>query len=113
MQAGKKKFLLIDRRVIPDVIPWRRRNSDVSDNFLANYNESNADLVVAQTFLLRKPPITMENFLYLPDWTGTVVSKGDPIPEDQRYVERTNKPLQPEVPIPDETPHQKVVEKAD
>nr|GEW95875.1 hypothetical protein [Tanacetum cinerariifolium] len=37
--------------------------------------------------------ITMDDFLKLSDWNGTVVSKGDPIPDDQCPPVRTTAPL--------------------
>ncbi|GJU76459.1 hypothetical protein Tco_1273529 [Tanacetum coccineum] len=142
LKGWKNKIFLIDRKAIPKGMAWRHRDSDVSDDFPLNYNEAHADLVAKITILLRKPPvsimymagltteyrhpdrsqilrdaegmeITMDDFLCLPDWTGTVVSKGDPIPKDQRPPDRTAMPLAPEVAIPEKSSHQKKVEKAD
>nr|GFA24375.1 hypothetical protein [Tanacetum cinerariifolium] len=75
LKGWKIKIFLIDRRAIPDAMPWRH-------------------------------VISMDTFLKLPTWTETIVSKGDPIPEDQRLkpraggsrkkrkVQKQNKPTQ-------------------
>ncbi|GKC06641.1 hypothetical protein Tco_0998251 [Tanacetum coccineum] len=49
--------------------------------------------------------------ILLPSWTGTVVSRGDPIPEDQRPKPRVTPPLGTGVKIPELTTFQKSLEK--
>ncbi|GJT33469.1 hypothetical protein Tco_0923888 [Tanacetum coccineum] len=39
--------------------------------------------------------VTMDDYLCLPSWTGTVVTKGGPIPEDHRPLKCTIDPLPP------------------
>ncbi|GJY58422.1 hypothetical protein Tco_0458314 [Tanacetum coccineum] len=55
--------------------------------------------------------ISMDTFLKLPTWTRTVVSKGDPLLEDQRPKPRVTPPLPVGAPIPALTPFQKNLEK--
>nr|GEY82509.1 hypothetical protein [Tanacetum cinerariifolium] len=102
-----------DRRVVPDAMPWRHGDTDLHDDFSENYNENDAARLSEFLVPLRPPPrhllyvcgltmacrhpklhynikdqvqnvIDMDMFLKLPTWTGTVVGRGDPIPEDQR-----------------------------
>ncbi|GJT44097.1 hypothetical protein Tco_0952812 [Tanacetum coccineum] len=81
---------------------------DVFDDFPINYNEDQADMVAEKIIPLRKLPqslfltitvdrreITIDDFLCLPDWTRTVVSKGDPLLEDHHPPNCTVKPLSP------------------
>ncbi|GJU86763.1 hypothetical protein Tco_1294309 [Tanacetum coccineum] len=151
----KKKFFLIDRRAIPDVMAWRHRDTDVSDDFPIRYNEDHANLVAEKIIPLRKPPqsllfmaglttvyrhpdlsqilldsegrgnsfslsitiegqeITMDDFLCRPNWTRIVVSKGDPLPEDQRPPKRTVDPLPFNAAIPAKTSLQQNIKKPD
>ncbi|GJU87172.1 hypothetical protein Tco_1294718 [Tanacetum coccineum] len=53
----------------------------------------------------------MDTFLKLPTWTGTVISKGDPIPEDQHPKPRVIPPLAVGTAIPALTSFQKNLEK--
>ncbi|GJS10881.1 RNA polymerase beta'' subunit [Tanacetum coccineum] len=111
LKGWKKKFFLIDRRAIPDAMPWRHTNTDVRDDFSTNYNEGDAERLAENVVPLRPPPrhllyvcaltmacrhpepsysikdssgqvnecvLSMDDFLQLPIWIGTVVSKGDP-----------------------------------
>lgn len=55
----------------------------------------------------------MSEYLELPDLEGSVVSKGDPLPEDFVRPDKTTKPLSPEKKIPDKSNLQRVVEVAD
>jgi hypothetical protein len=57
--------------------------------------------------------ITMSEYLELPDLEGSVVSKGDPLPEGHVRPERTAKPLSPEMKLPVKSNLQRVVETAD
>ncbi|GKC71974.1 hypothetical protein Tco_1117857 [Tanacetum coccineum] len=53
--------------------------------------------------------LSMDDFLQLPIWTETTVSKGDPLPNDERPVNRTISPLAVGQPIHDKTTAQKNV----
>ncbi|GJW90957.1 hypothetical protein Tco_0168510 [Tanacetum coccineum] len=44
LKGWKKKFFLIDRRAIPDAMPWRHIDTDLRDEFPTNYNEDDAAL---------------------------------------------------------------------
>nr|GEY55167.1 hypothetical protein [Tanacetum cinerariifolium] len=109
----KKKFFLLDRRAIPYAMPWRHSDTDLHDDFPTHFNEDDVARLSEFQVLLRPPSrhllymcglttacrhsglqyhiqdqdknavINMDTFLKLPTWTGTVVSKGDPLPEDQ------------------------------
>nr|GEW03501.1 zinc finger, CCHC-type [Tanacetum cinerariifolium] len=68
LKGWKRKFCLLDRRAVPDAMPWRHGDTNLHDDFLNNYDEV----------------IDMDTFLKLPSWTGTVVSGGDPILKEQR-----------------------------
>nr|GEY70936.1 hypothetical protein [Tanacetum cinerariifolium] len=57
-----------------------------------------------------KNVISMDTFLKLPTWTGTIVSKGDPILEDQRQKPRVTPPLPEGSKIPNLTAFQRSVE---
>ncbi|GJQ96615.1 hypothetical protein Tco_0007754 [Tanacetum coccineum] len=56
LKGWKKKFFLIDRRVIPDPMPWRHIDTDVRYDFPISYNESDVECIVERIILLRKPP---------------------------------------------------------
>ncbi|GJX51011.1 hypothetical protein Tco_0277856 [Tanacetum coccineum] len=119
----KKKFFLIDRRAIPDAMPWLHIDSNVRDDFLTNCNKGDAERLAEFTIPLRPPPrhllfvcgltktcrhpklsysikdpdrkvLNMDDFLKLLVWNGTVVSKGDPIPDNQHPPLRTTPPLE-------------------
>ncbi|GJS55094.1 hypothetical protein Tco_0628456 [Tanacetum coccineum] len=140
LKGWKKKFFLLDRRAIPDAMPWRHGDTDLYDDLSANYNEDDVSRLSKVLLPLRPPPryllymcgltmacqnsellynikdqdknvINMYTFLKLPFWTGTVVSRGDPIPEDQRPKPRVTPPLPAGIKIPDLTPFQKNLEK--
>ncbi|GKB84666.1 hypothetical protein Tco_0956938 [Tanacetum coccineum] len=83
LKGWKKKFFLIDRQVISDAMSWRHIDTDVRDDFPTNYNEGDADL------------LTMDDFLKLPQWNGTVVNKGDPILDGQHPPSFAPRPLWP------------------
>nr|GEY08858.1 hypothetical protein [Tanacetum cinerariifolium] len=65
-----------DGRVIPDAMMWKHIDTDVQDDFLISYNESNAEL------------ISIDYFLSFSEWNRTVVSKGEPIPDNERPLVR-------------------------
>ncbi|GKB30355.1 hypothetical protein Tco_0869756 [Tanacetum coccineum] len=140
LKGWKKKFFLLDRRAIPDAMPWRHGDTDLHDDLPANYNEDDVSRLSEVLVPFRPPPrhllymcglntasrnpellynikdqdknvISMDTFLKLPSWTGTVVSRGDPIPEDQRPKSRVTPPLPAGIKIPDLTAFQKNLEK--
>ncbi|GJS75917.1 hypothetical protein Tco_0725798 [Tanacetum coccineum] len=140
LKGWKKNFFLIDRRAIPDAMPWRHGDTDLHDYFPSNFNQDDVDRLSEFLVPLRPPPrhllyvcglttacrhpelpyhikdqdrnvINMDTFLKLPTWTGTIVSKGDPIPEGQRPNPRVSPPLPEGSKIPELTVFQKSVEK--
>nr|GEX56993.1 transposase (putative), gypsy type [Tanacetum cinerariifolium] len=113
LKGWKRNFFLIDHRAIPDAMPWRHGDTDLRNDFPSNFNQDDVERLSEFLVPLRPPPrhflyvcglttacrhpglsysikdqdknvISMDTFLKLPTWTGTIVSKGDPIPEDQR-----------------------------
>nr|GEW26808.1 reverse transcriptase domain-containing protein [Tanacetum cinerariifolium] len=88
-----------------DAMPWRHSDTDLHDDFPTHFNEDDVALSI------RVSVISMDTFLKLPTWTETVVSKGDPLPEDQRPKPRVTPPLPVGAPIPALTPFQKNLEK--
>ncbi|GJT23750.1 hypothetical protein Tco_0893687 [Tanacetum coccineum] len=125
LKGWKKKFFLIDRRAIPDAMPWRHGDTDLHDDFPTNYSANDSARLSEVLVPLRPPPrhllymcglttacrhpelrydikdqnnnvIDMDTFLKLPSWTGTIVSRGGPIPEDQRPKPRVTPPLETE-----------------
>ncbi|GJV06747.1 hypothetical protein Tco_1344403 [Tanacetum coccineum] len=152
VKGWKKKFFLIERRAIPDAMPWRHIDTDVRDDFPDNvrddfpdnYNEGDADRLAEHVILLHPPP---RHLLYVcglttacrhPElsysikdpngwgnkydrillsidanlcWNGTVISKGDPIPADQRLLNRTTPPLAAGQLIPEKILAQRGVER--
>ncbi|GJU88671.1 hypothetical protein Tco_1301094 [Tanacetum coccineum] len=104
LKGWKKKFFLIDHCAILDAMPWRHGDTDLHDNFQATYNENDANRLSEFLVPLRLPPrYFMDTFLKLPTWTGTVVSKGDPIPEEHRPKPRVTPPLVVGVAVPELT----------
>ncbi|GKG04318.1 hypothetical protein Tco_0314705, partial [Tanacetum coccineum] len=57
--------------------------------------------------------IDMDTFLKLPTWTGTVVSRGDPIPKEQGPKPLVTPPLPVGAKLPELTAAQKNLEKPD
>ncbi|GJZ03686.1 hypothetical protein Tco_0536961 [Tanacetum coccineum] len=113
---------------------------DLHDDFLTNYNENDVARLSEFLVPLRPSPchllyvcgltmacqhpklqynirdqyknvISMDTFLKLPTWIETVVSKGDPLLEDQCPKPRVTPPLAVHVEIPKLTPFQKNLEK--
>nr|GEV01158.1 hypothetical protein [Tanacetum cinerariifolium] len=96
LKGWKKKFFLLDRRAILDAMPGRHSDTDLHDDFLTHFNED--DVARLSEF-------------QLPTWTGTVVSKGNPLSEDQCPKPQVNPPLPVGAPIPASIPFQKNIEK--
>ncbi|GJZ96741.1 hypothetical protein Tco_0669075 [Tanacetum coccineum] len=121
-------------------MPWRHGDTDLHDDLLANYNENDVARFFEFLVPLQPPPrhllyvcglttafrhpelrydikdqdnnvINMDTFLKLPNWIGTVVSKGDPIPEDQRPKPRVTPPMPVGSKLPELTAFQKSLEK--
>ncbi|GKE24177.1 hypothetical protein Tco_1435689, partial [Tanacetum coccineum] len=140
LKSWKKKFFMIDRRAIPDAMPWRHGDTDLHDDFPSNFNQDDVDRLSEFLVPLRPPPrhllyvcglttacrhpelsyyikdqdknvVDMDTFLKLPTCTGTLVSKGDPIPEDQRPRPRVTPPLPEGSTIPELNAFQKSVER--
>ncbi|GJY94555.1 hypothetical protein Tco_0510916 [Tanacetum coccineum] len=86
LKGWKKKFFLIDRRAISKAMPCRHTDTDVRDDL-------------------------KEEVYSLPMWFETVVSKGDPIPNDQHPANRTTPPLAVRQLIPEKTAAQRSIEK--
>nr|GEY12934.1 hypothetical protein [Tanacetum cinerariifolium] len=122
LKCWKRNFFLINRRAIPDAMPWRHDDTDLHDDFPSNFNQDDVERLFEFLVPLRPPPchllyvcglttacrhpglsycikdqdknvISMDTFLKLPNLIGTIVSKGDPIPEDQRPKPRVTPPL--------------------
>nr|GFB38559.1 hypothetical protein [Tanacetum cinerariifolium] len=139
LKGWKRKFFLIDRHAIPDAMPWRHGDIDLQDDFPSNFNQDDVERLPEFLVPLRPPlrhlvyvcglttacrhpglsysikdqdknVISMDTFLNLPTWTGTVVSKGDHIPEDQRPKPRVTPPLSEGFKIPNLTAFQRSVE---
>ncbi|GKB09983.1 hypothetical protein Tco_0843906, partial [Tanacetum coccineum] len=112
LKGWKKKFFLIDRRAIPDAMPWRHIEIDLRDDFPVHYNEDDVARLAEFVILLHPPPLlTMDAYLKLPVWIGTVVSKGDPILDGHSPKLRTTLPLAARQPIPEKSPTQKNLKK--
>nr|GEU37366.1 hypothetical protein [Tanacetum cinerariifolium] len=90
LKGWKKKLFLIDKRVASEAMSWRHIDTDVRDDFLISYNEGDANHIAEHVILIL---ITMEDFLNLHDWNRTLVSKGDPIPDNEYPLVRTTAPL--------------------
>nr|GEV80821.1 hypothetical protein [Tanacetum cinerariifolium] len=165
LKGWKRKIFLIDRRAIPDAMPWRHGDTDLHDDFPSNFNQDDVERLSEFLVPLRPPPrhllyvcglttacrhpglsysikyqdkngnmgaglrclkrplccllrnffpffavISMDTFLKLPTWTGTIVSKGGPIPEDRRPKSRVTPPLPEGSKIPNLTAIQRNVE---
>ncbi|GKC52270.1 hypothetical protein Tco_1075015, partial [Tanacetum coccineum] len=55
LKGWKKKFFLIDRRAIPDAMPWRHIDTNLRDDFPTHYNE-NDDARLAEFVVPFRPP---------------------------------------------------------
>nr|GEY86267.1 hypothetical protein [Tanacetum cinerariifolium] len=105
-----------------DAMPWRHGDTDLHDDFSSNFNQDDVERLSEFLVPLRRHPrhllyvcglttscrhpgltysirdqdknvISMDTFLKLPTWTGTIVSKGYPILEDQRPKPRVTPSL--------------------
>nr|GEX20322.1 hypothetical protein [Tanacetum cinerariifolium] len=123
LKGWKKKFFLIDRRAIPNVMPWRHSDIDFRDDFPTNYNEDDAEPLaeftiplcpphrhllyvceltigcrhLERSYMIKDPNgmvLIMDDFLKLPAWSGTLMSKEDPIPDDHHPKLHTTPPLE-------------------
>ena len=56
LKGWKDYFFLIDRRAAPIAMPWRHRDSKVTDKFPEGYSERDARKVASKLIVLRKPP---------------------------------------------------------
>nr|GEX13880.1 hypothetical protein [Tanacetum cinerariifolium] len=120
-------------------MPLRQVETDVRDDFLVNYNVDDTDRLSEHIILLRPPPqrllyicgLTTDcrhpklaqvikdlegqgnkcDRVLLSVNNGTVVSKGEPIPNYQRLSVRTTPPLAMRALIPEKIPLQRSVEK--
>ncbi|GKA40795.1 hypothetical protein Tco_0733388 [Tanacetum coccineum] len=111
LKGWKKNFFLIDRRAVPDVMPWRHSDTDVRDDFPNNYNEEHAERL-ATPIDSEGQVISMDDFLQLLEWNGTIVSKTkELVPENQRPHPHVTLPLVEGEQIPEKSPAQKAVEK--
>ncbi|GKC73115.1 hypothetical protein Tco_1118998 [Tanacetum coccineum] len=106
-------------------MPWRHIDSDVRDNFSISYNEGDAERITERIILLRKPPqpllymcgLTMyrrhlELSYVIKDLKGQV-SKGEPIPDNERPMVHTTTLLPVGSVIPEKNAHQKTMENPD
>ncbi|GJW58574.1 hypothetical protein Tco_0105305 [Tanacetum coccineum] len=114
LKCWKKKFFLIDRRAIPDAMPWRHTDTDLRDDFPTYYSESEAARLAEFVVPLRPPP---RHLLYM---CGLTTACRHPEPaynikdrdrNDQRPKPRTTSPLAIGEPIPENSSFQKNLEK--
>ncbi|GJX84807.1 hypothetical protein Tco_0335581 [Tanacetum coccineum] len=142
LKGWKRKFFQLDRRAVPDTIPWRHGDTNLHDDFPNNYDEGEVPRMSELLVPLRPPPrhllyvcglttacrhpelsydikdqdmnvIDMDTFLKLPTWTGTVVSRGEPLSEEQRPKPRVTPPFPVRAKLPELTTAQKNLEKPD
>ena len=59
LKHWKDHFFLIDRRAIPHAMPWRHKDSKISDPFPENYSEADARKLASKLIYLRKPPTSL------------------------------------------------------
>ncbi|GJW01694.1 hypothetical protein Tco_1556945 [Tanacetum coccineum] len=102
LKGWKKKFFLLDRRAIPDAMPWRHSDTDLHDDFPTHFNEDDVARLSEFQVPLRPPPRH-----FFPHGPGPLLA----IPEDQRPKPRVTPPLPVGAPIPALTPFQKNLEK--
>ncbi|GJW44001.1 hypothetical protein Tco_0072800 [Tanacetum coccineum] len=133
LKGWKKKFFLLDLRVVPDAMPWRHTDTVVRDDFPNYYNKSDAARLAEVTVPFRPPP---RHLLYVcglttacrhPELSYTIKDpegKGnkydessckqrDSIPKDQRPRPHVTPSLAVNEPIPQKSPVQKAIEKPD
>ncbi|GKC49581.1 hypothetical protein Tco_1072326 [Tanacetum coccineum] len=103
-------LLVVIRRAIPKAMTWRHIDTDVRDDFPISYHKSDADRIAKRVILLGLFIAGVNN---LPDWNGTLVNKGNPIPDNECPPVRTITPLAVGSVIHDKNARQKSVEKPD
>ena len=59
LKFWKDFFFLIDRRAIPDAMPWRHKDSKISDRFPENYSLKDAKKIANKVIVLRKTPSSL------------------------------------------------------
>ena len=59
LKFWKDFFFLIDRRAIPDAMPWRHKDSKISDRFPENYSVKDAKKIANKMIVLRKTPSSL------------------------------------------------------
>ncbi|GKD00936.1 hypothetical protein Tco_1171210, partial [Tanacetum coccineum] len=82
LKGWKKKFFLIDRRAVPNTMPWRHINTDVRDDFLNHHNEGDVEHLAEFPIPLL---LSMDDFLKLSVWNGIVAKRaGEGVPATLR-----------------------------
>ena len=56
LKRWKDFFFLIDRRAVPNAMPWRHRDSQITDRFPTGYSQVDANTLALRPVILRKPP---------------------------------------------------------
>ena len=59
LKHWKDFFFFIDRRAIPYAMPWRHKDSKISDRFPEGYSLRDARKIAEKTILLRTPPSSL------------------------------------------------------
>jgi hypothetical protein len=59
LKFWKDFFFFIDRRAIPDAMPWRHKDSKISDRFPEGYSLRDARKIAEKTIVLRKTPSSL------------------------------------------------------
>lgn len=59
LKYWKDFFFFIDRRAIPNAMPWRHKDSKISDRFPEDYSLRDARKLAAKTVLLRTTPSSL------------------------------------------------------
>ncbi|GJW93798.1 hypothetical protein Tco_0173470 [Tanacetum coccineum] len=62
LKGWKKKFFLIDRRAVPEAMPWRHINTSVRDDFPDHYNKADTKRL-AEIIMPLRPPL--RHLLYM------------------------------------------------
>ncbi|GJX58851.1 gypsy type transposase [Tanacetum coccineum] len=143
LKIWKDRFFLIDRRAVPDAMPWRHHDSSVADPpptgvraaDIRRLCENVIDLRPVHPAMLYEIGLTtiwkhvghhpvfkdgegnvatsMSQFLKFPLAGGVRISKGPTLKENEAIVQHTTLPLPSETPIPEKSDYQKVVEHED
>ena len=59
LKRWKDFFFLIERRAIPNAMPWRHRDSQITDRFPTGYSQRDANTLALRPIILRKPPTSL------------------------------------------------------